>query len=309
MIGRATLLLPLWAMLLCALAWTVPEPFVRMKPAIVWLLALVMLGMGLGLRGTDFRRALSRPTDLALGVTLQFLVMPLAAWVLSKTLGLGSVLLAGMVLVGASPGGTASNVITYLARGDVALSVSLTTLSTLLAPLATPILTWMYAGQVVEVPVLRMLVSVLSVVVLPVALGVWLHARLGARLQRLEHLFPLLSVAAIALIIAIIVALNRERLTTVAPLLLLAVALHNAVGLTAGYLAARLFRRDARTARTLAIEVGMQNSGLAVALALQYFPPVAALPGTVFSVWHNLSGAVLAAFCARRDAWARRRTP
>jgi len=298
---RVTELLPVWALALSILAWAFPAPFVGMKPAIVWLLALVMLGMGLGLRATDFRRTLSRPRDLALGAFLQFLVMPLAAWAVSRAFGLDSVLLAGMVLVGASPGGTASNVITFLARGDVALSVSLTTLSTLLAPLATPLLTWAYAGQAVEVPVLRMFVSVLAIVVLPVALGVWLHARLGRRLRPVGHFFPLISVAAIALIIAIIVALNRERLASVGPLLLLAVALHNGAGLAAGYLGARILGRDRRTARTLAIEVGMQNSGLAVALALQHFPALAALPGALFSVWHNLSGALLAAIWARRS--------
>ncbi len=299
MIARATLLLPVWALLLSSAAWAWPTPFTALKPAIVWLLALVMLGMGLGLRGEDFRRILARPADLALGVALQFLVMPLAAWTLSRALDLGPLLLAGMVLVGAAPGGTASNVITYLARGDVALSVSLTTLSTLLAPLATPVLTWIYAGQAVEVPVLRMFASVFAIVVAPVAAGMWLHARFGQRLRRIEHTFPLISVAAIVSIIAIIVALNRPRLATVAPVVLVAVVLHNLLGLAAGFAGARLLRRDLRTSRTLAIEVGMQNSGLAVALALQYFPSLAALPGALFSVWHNLSGAVLAARWSR----------
>jgi BASS family bile acid:Na+ symporter len=147
-----------------------------------------------------------------------------------------------------------------------------------------------------------MLLSVLGIVVLPVALGVWMHARLGPRLRRVEPVFPAVSVAAIVVIIAIIVALNRDRLAAVAPLLLLAVALHNAAGLAAGYVGARLLRRDRRTARTLAVEVGMQNSGLAVALALQYFPALAALPGALFSVWHNLTGALLAARWVRRPA-------
>ncbi len=307
MIARATMLLPVWALLLSALAWVAPAPFVSLKPAIVWLLAVVMLGMGLSLRTDDFRRVASRPADLALGVLLQFLVMPLAAWALARTLELGPALLAGMVLVGACPGGTASNVITYLARGDVALSVSLTTLSTLLAPVATPLLTWAYAGQAVDVPLLRMLVSVFGIVVLPVAIGVWLHGRLGARLRRIEQWLPLVSVLAIATIIAIVVALNRSRLAVVAPVVLLAVALHNALGLAAGFLGARLLRRDRRTTRTLAIEVGMQNSGLAVALALQYFPLAAALPGALFSVWHNLSGAALAAVWSR-DGHQRRRS-
>jgi BASS family bile acid:Na+ symporter len=215
-------------------------------------------------------------------------------------MGLPAALMAGMVLVGASPGGTASNVICYLARGDVALSVILTSVSTLLAPLLTPALTWLYAGERVPVPAWDMVLSTAQVVLGPVALGLLARRLLGARGEVLQRVFPLVSVLAIVLIIAIIVALNQGRLGALGPAVLAAVVLHNGVGLAAGYGIARLAGLDAVRARTLGIEVGMQNSGLAVALAVKYFPAAAALPGAVFSIWHNLSGAALAAWWSRR---------
>ncbi|MBD3618623.1 MAG: bile acid:sodium symporter family protein [Chromatiales bacterium] len=297
---RAILLFPLLAICFALLAWALPAPFAALKPAIPWLLALVMFGMGMTLRPADFGETLGRPGLIGLGLGLQFLVMPLAAWGVGEALGLSAALLAGLVLVGASPGGTASNVICYLARGDVALSITLTTLSTLLAVLATPLLTWLYVGQRIEVPVGPMLVSVAQIVLLPVALGVAANTLLGRRLAAVQQVFPAVSIAAIVLIIAIVVALNADRLAGLGALLLLAVILHNALGLAAGYAAGRLFGFDRRIARTLAIEVGMQNSGLAVALAAKYFAPAAALPGALFSVWHNLSGAALAAVWSRR---------
>ncbi len=297
---RAILLFPLLAVLCSALAWLFPATFTGLKPAIPWLLGVVMFGMGMTLSAESFAEVFKRPGVIALGVALQFLVMPLAAWGISEALGLSAALLAGMVLVGASPGGTASNVICYLARGDVALSITLTTVSTLLAILATPLLTLLYAGQKVDVPALAMLWSVAKIVLLPVALGVAVNTLFGSRLKAVKQVFPLLSIAAIVLIIAIVVALNAERLGTLGATVVIAVILHNAAGLAAGYLAARAIGQDARTARTLAIEVGMQNSGLAVALAAKFFTPAAALPGAIFSVWHNLSGAMLAALWSRR---------
>ena len=298
---RAILLFPLLAVLFSVLAWLAPAPFAALKPAIPWLLGVVMFGMGMTLSVESFKEVLTRPGVIMLGVVLQFLVMPLAAWGISEALGLSAALLAGMVLVGASPGGTASNVICYLARGDVALSITLTTVSTVLAVLATPLLTLLYAGQKVDVPALAMLWSVARIVLLPVALGVAVNTLFGARLKGIKQVFPVISIAAIVLIIAIVVALNAGRLGTIGAALVIAVALHNAVGLAAGYLVARGLGQDERTARTLAIEVGMQNSGLAVALAAKFFAPAAALPGALFSIWHNLSGALLASLWSRHD--------
>jgi BASS family bile acid:Na+ symporter len=295
-----TTLFPLWALLFSVLAYWQPELFVAARPAIVPLLGIVMFGMGMTLTWQDFAQVLRKPDRIGLGVALQYLVMPLAAWGIGLALGLAPALLAGLVLVGASPGGTASNVVCYLARGDVALSITLTTASTLLAVVMTPLLTWLYVGERVPVPVMDMLVSIVKIVLLPVAAGIVVNTLFGRRLAPIKHLFPLLSVAAIVVIIAIIVALNRENLAATGAVVALAVALHNATGLTVGYVLGRLLTGDARTARTLAIEVGMQNSGLAVALAVKYFSVAAALPGALFSVWHNLSGSLLAALWSRR---------
>lgn len=300
MLARLTHLFPLWAALGALAAYALPTPFAGLRPAVVPLLGLVMFGMGMTLSAASFAEVLTRPRLVLLGLALQYLVMPLAAWALSLALALPPELLVGMVLVGASPGGTASNVVCYLARGDVALSITLTALSTLLAILATPLLTWLYAGHSVAVPAGSMVLDVLKVVLLPVMAGVAVNRYWGARLRGLKQVFPLISVAAVVLIIAIIVALNRGALTTLGPPVFAAVVLHNAAGLACGYLLPRLLGVDARRARTLAIEVGMQNSGLAVALAVKYFGPGAALPGALFSVWHNLSGALLAARWSRR---------
>jgi len=295
-----TTLFPLWALLFSVLAYWQPELFAAARPAIVPLLGIVMFGMGMTLTWQDFALVLRKPARIGLGVALQYLVMPLAAWGIGLGLGLSPALLAGLVLVGASPGGTASNVVCYLARGDVALSITLTTASTLLAVVMTPLLTWLYVGERVPVPVMDMLVSIVKIVLLPVAAGIVVNTLFGRRLAPIKHLFPLLSVAAIVVIIAIIVALNRDNLAAMGAVVALAVALHNATGLTVGYVLGRLLTGDERTARTLAIEVGMQNSGLAVALAVKYFSVAAALPGALFSVWHNLSGSLLAALWSRR---------
>jgi bile acid:Na+ symporter, BASS family len=298
--SRALALFPLFALLGVGVAIAAPQWLVGLKPAIVPLLGVVMLGMGITLSGDDFTRVIRRPWVILLGLLLQFGVMPLAGWLLGLAGNMSPALLAGFVLLGASPGGTASNVICYLARGDVALSITLTTASTLLAVLLTPALTWLYVGERVDVPALEMLVSIAEIILAPVILGVLLNRFFGARLGALKALFPLVSMGAIVLIIAIIVALNRANLASVGALVMIAVMLHNGIGLASGYWIARLLRQDERCARTLAIEVGMQNSGLAVALAVKYFSAAAALPGALFSIWHNLSGAALASWWARR---------
>ncbi len=301
MLTRMTTLFPLWAILGCVLALSVPEWLTGLKPAIVPLLGLVMFGMGVTLTAADFASVLRRPRLIALGVALQYGIMPLMAWLIALALGLPPLLMLGLVLVGACPGGTASNVICYLARGDVALSITLTTVSTLLAVLLTPLLTWLYVGERVPVPAMEMFWSILRIVLIPVALGVLVNRLAGRRLDPVRSIFPLFSVAAIVCIISIIVALSRDTLAQVGALIVLAVILHNLSGLAGGYWIARLLGQDEMRSRTLAIEVGMQNSGLAVALAVNSFSAAAALPGALFSIWHNLSGAALAAWWSHRD--------
>jgi BASS family bile acid:Na+ symporter len=299
-IARFTALFPLWALLAAAAALAVPRPFAEARSWISPLLGVVMLGMGLTLRASDFRSVLERPRAVLLGTALQFGIMPLLGWLLAEAFGLSPAVAAGVVLVGACPGGTASNVICFLARGDVALSIALTAVSTLLAVGATPLLTWVYAGAWVPVPAGDMLRSIAAIVVLPVAAGVAANTLWGERLGGVARVFPALSVLAIAFIIAIVVALNRSLAADVVGPVAAAVVLHNTLGLGLGFAGARWLGFGEREARTLAIEVGMQNSGLGVALATAYLSPLAALPGALFSVWHNLSGAALAGFWSRR---------
>lgn len=295
-----TRLFPLWAILFSALAWFQPALFSQYKNWIVPLLSVVMFGMGMTLHLSDFKRAFNMPGLILTGLTLQYSVMPLAAIAIATLLGLSPVLTAGMVLVGASPGGTASNVICYLARGNVALSITLTAISTMLAILLTPLIALLLIDASIDVPAGKMLFSIMTMVIIPVSLGISMNHYLGKALKPVRHVFPLVSVFAIVFIIAIIVALNANRLPQLGPALLLAVVLHNAAGLIIGYFCARVLNTPAAEARTLAIEVGMQNSGLAVALAIKYFTASAALPGAIFSIWHNLSGSALATLWSKR---------
>ena len=300
-IVKITRLFPLWALLFTLLAWWQPSLFSDYRTMIMPLLSLVMFGMGLGLHVSDFSRALNMPRLIVLGVGLQYGIMPIAALGISMLLKLDPVLTAGMVLVGASPGGTASNVICYLARGNVALSITLTAISTLLAVVLTPLLALLLIDVHIAVPAGDMLLRIGYMVIVPVCAGLVLNHLFGARLKAVRHIFPLISVVSIVLIIAIIVALNTANLAHVGWLMLIAVMLHNAIGLGGGYLISRLLGFPERECRTIAIEVGMQNSGLAVALAIKFFPATSALPGAFFSIWHNVSGSILAALWSRTE--------
>lgn len=289
-------LFPLWLVIFAGFAYFLPSEFSGLKPAIFPLLMLIMFGMGMTLSWQDFKRVFRQKAVVLIGVAIQFIVMPLAALGLSKLFQLSDALTVGMMLVGATAGGTASNVIVYLIRGNVALSVSMTFVSTLLAIFLLPFLTWLYLGQRVEVPVQNMLLSLLQLILLPILTGMLFNRFLSQWAQHLQGIFPVFSMLAIVLIIAIVVALNQANLQTLAGALVLAVILHNLSGLVAGYGACKALGYDETTARTVAIEVGMQNSGLSVALAIKYFTPISALPGALFSIWHNLSGSILAAY-------------
>jgi BASS family bile acid:Na+ symporter len=297
-----TRLFPIWALLATALALLFPVPWLAFDSWIVPLLMLIMFGMGMTLTLADFRRIAERPRVVAIGVVLQFLLMPLAALLVATVLPIQQELWVGLLIVGACPGGTASNVICYLARADVALSVTMTLVSTLAAVVVTPLLVDLYLGATIPVPVAAMLVSLVQVVLLPVVAGTILNTWLGHRLEGARRFFPLLSVIAIAVVIGIIVALNREHVLAGGLLVMAAVMAHNLLGLALGYGGGRLLRLPKAQARTLAIEVGMQNSGLGATLAAQHFSTLAALPGALFSIWHNLSGAGLAWYWRRKDA-------
>lgn len=294
MLHRFDLLFPFWAILLSIIAYYFPEFFIPFKPSIIYLLAMVMLAMGITLKLSDFKKLLALKALILLGLILQFTIMPLSALLIGQAMELSLPLLTGMVLVGSCPGGTASNVICYLAKGNVALSLAMTSCSTLLAIVATPLLTWLYLGQSIDVPIVKMMETLLKVIIVPVALGIVINHFLGQKLDKALKIFPSISIVSICLIIAIIIANSQNKLQSLALLVIAAVILHNLSGLLFGYIFSKLLGYNHTNAKTLAIEVGMQNSGLAVALASQYFQPIAALPGAVFSIWHNLSGSILA---------------
>ncbi len=291
-------------MLISALAVLSPAAFHPLGPWVTPLLALVMFAMGLTLRVADFRRIALRPAPVLAGLGLHYLIMPLAAWLIARLLGLPPELAAGTILVGSVPSGTASTVMVFLSGGDVALSVSIGALSTVAGVLATPLLTRFYVSAAVAVHPWSMMLGIAEVVLLPVLLGL-LSNHLAHRLvRRVEPALPLVSIAAILLIIGTVVAGTRSSLLAVGPLVLLAVVLHNGIGLLGGYWGGRLLGLDETVCRTLAFEVGMQNSGLAAALARSTISPLAALPAALFSVWHNLSGSLLAGYWAGRPAVA-----
>jgi len=295
-----TFLFPSAAILITLLSWFYPGLLAPLSDYIVPLLGLVMLGMGITLRFENFLGILRNPRVITIGVVLQFLFMPLFAWIVAMVFGLEQSLLVGLVIVGACPGGTASNVICYLARGDVALSIMLTTVSTVLAVVMTPLLTWVYLGERVDVPVFNMMRDIFLIIVVPVTLGVLINHYLGDRMHVVKKLFPFVSLFAIILIIGIVMALTQSQLHLVALPVLAAVVWHNLLGMLAGYYTSKWLGLDDKTCRTIAIEVGMQNSAMAVVLAKNYFSVMAALPAAVFSIWHNISGSLFAGYWARK---------
>lgn len=289
---------PFWVLGLCALAMFQPAWFTWFSgPWIVWTLAVIMLGMGLTLTFADFRRIVQMPRPVALGFAAQFTIMPLLAWGAATLLRLETPFAVGLILVGCCPGGTASNLVTFLARGDVALSVVMTTCSTLGAVLMTPLLTQLLAGTLVAVDGWGLLASTAQVVLLPVAAGVLLNRFMPRAVARVEMVAPLFSVLGVALICASIVGGSAEAIRTSGGRLLLAILLLHLGGFLLGYLVSRLFGYPRVVARTVSIEVGMQNSGLGVVLARRHFAdPLTAVPGAISAVCHSVLGSLFAGF-------------
>lgn len=259
-------------------------------------LGVIMFGMGLTIKLDDFRAIFSRPKEVVIGAVAQYTIMPVIAWLLCKVMNLPADLALGVILVGCCPGGTASNVITYIAGGDVALSVGMTIVSTLAAPLMTPFLVYVLAGAWVEVSFWAMVLSVVKVILIPVLLGVFFRSLAGEHVDKVSDVMPLVSVVAIVMIIGGIVAVNAEKIVSCGVLVLGVVAIHNFCGMMLGFLAAKIFHVEYSRTTAIAIEVGMQNSGLAVSLAAANFAanPLATLPGAIFSVWHNIAGSIFA---------------
>ncbi|CAI9121251.1 ketopantoate/pantoate/pantothenate transporter PanS [Brytella acorum] len=295
-----TRLFPVWALCVSVAAICAPHPFLSLTSAITPLLAFIMFTMGITLTAGDFTRIARRPLPVIAGVTLHYLVMPLAAWAIAHALCMPPQLATGMVLVGCVASGTASNVMIYLSRGDVALSVSISTLSTLVGIVATPLLTRLYVSADVTVDSWGLFRSIILIVALPVLGGLAVNTWGHRFVRRVEPALPLVAMVSILTIIGCIVAGVSPSLPLAGPLVLVGVIIHNAVGLLGGYWGGRLLRFDESVCRTLALEVGMQNSGLAATLGRIYFSPLAALPGAIFSIWHNISGSLLAAFWSAR---------
>ena len=262
------------------------------------LLGVIMFGMGLTLSPHDFHIVLSRPKDILIGCLAQFTVMPLLAWGLAWVFALPKELALGVMLVGCCPGGTASNVITYLAKGDLALSVGMTATSTLLAPILTPLLVWLLAGTMVDVDTLGMLQSIVYVVIAPIIVGLLCQSFLPKLTKSVVPYLPAFSSIVIAYVVGIVVSHNADRLLVGGLIVILVVMMHNLLGLSTGFLIGKLLHIAKPKCVALSIEVGMQNSGLASSLAVLHFAayPLAAVPGAIFSVWHNISGALAAKF-------------
>lgn len=292
----------LWVLLFAGLAFFSPDTFKVIGPYIPWLLGIVMLGMGMTLRVTDFSEIIKHPKAVILGVVAQFIIMPLLAFGLSMLFSLPPAIAVGVILVGSCPGGTASNVMTYLAKGNIALSVACTSISTLLAPLLTPVIFYLLASQWIDIAMGAMFVSVIKMVLLPIALGIALRMIFKSKIEMATEVLPLVSVIAIVLIVAAVVSGSKQAIIDSGLLIFGVVILHNGLGYLLGFWAAKFIKLDYSDSKAVSIEVGMQNSGLGAALAKTHFAidPVTAVPSAIFSFWHNISGPILATYWASK---------
>ncbi len=287
-----------------ALALFVPSSgfWISLK-AVNYLLMVVMFGMGLTMKLDDFKVVFTQPKDVLIGCLAQFTVMPLLAFSLGKIFGLEAGLLAGVILVGTCPGGTSSNVITYMSKGNVALSVGMTSVNTLLSPIVTPAITYLLLRTSVKVDMLAMCLSILQVVILPIALGFVVNKFAKKFVAKVIDILPVISVIAICLIVSTVVSHNAEKILTTGAIVFVVVILHNLLGYACGFGLGKVLKMDMPKTKALTVEIGMQNSGLATSLANTAFPSLAmaTVPGAIFSVWHNISGAILANILRNRE--------
>lgn len=290
----------LWVLLAAALAIWVPQYFTWIAPWITTLLGIVMFGMGMTLKLDDFKLVLQHPKGVIIGIISQFTIMPLLAFVLAKTFQLPPEIAVGVILVGCCPGGTASNVMTFLAKGNTALSVTITSFTTLLAPIVTPALIYFLASEWLPVSFMAMFMSVVKVVLIPIILGILAQIFFKPVVAKSIDILPTISVVAIVLIVAAVVSGSRDKIIESGLLILAVVILHNGLGYALGYLAAKIFRMDYEDKKAVAIEVGMQNSGLGASLAATHFDPISAVPSAIFSFWHNISGPILATYWSKK---------
>lgn len=316
---RATGLFALWTVLGTAWAWVIPSHFTWVtsgaiqpfgQPLVSVLLGVIMLGMGITIGFDDFRRVFAMPNAVLTGVALQFTIMPLAGILLAMGFALETGLAVGLVLVACCPGGTASNVVTYLARANVALSVTMTMASTMVAILLTPLLTGWLAGYFIEIDRWSLFRQMVAIVLVPVVVGVLLNRYLPHATRKVAQVSPLISVVVVVLIVGAIVASSRELIVAHAGVLLLAIFLLHATGFALGYLVTAMLRFGTAECRTISIEVGMQNSGLGASLAstpsfaAQFASPMQAalapVPSAISAVYHVVIGSFLAGIWARK---------
>ena len=293
--------MPILVLLVSALALLFPSGFTWVAPRITILLGMVMFGMGTMLRLADFQLIFQRPRDVLLGCLAQYALMPLIAFVLVRIFALPTDIALGVLLVGCCPGGTASNVITYLAKGDIALSVTITMITTLLSPIITPLLMLCLTGETIAVPFFSMMFSICQVVLFPILMGIIVNTFLQRLIQKITVCLPTFSIIVISLIIGGVMAVNADKIVSIGIVIAVVVVLHNLTGFALGYLVSRMAKLERPKVKAITIEVGMQNSGLAASLAMIYFGAAAAIPGALFSVWHNLSGSLIANYFAKQD--------
>jgi len=287
-------LMPVWVVLFGITGFFLPAPILFFKPWFEWMFFLTMIGIGAVLNFAEFMPILKKPHTVLAGIFAQFLIMPGLAFLIGHLLGLPVSLRLGLILAGCVPGAMASNVIAYLAKTDVAYSIAITSTATLLAPLLTPALTYLYAHTIIEVPFLKMFFLIIKIVILPLFLGFLVRRFFRERVDRISYVFPAFSTVFIALICAVVVAANRESLLQVSAVVFMAVFMLNLLGMGLGYFAGSLYRFDQRRKRTLAIEVGMQNAGLGALLALKLFTDETAIVPAIFATWCVITASVLA---------------
>jgi bile acid:Na+ symporter, BASS family len=283
-----------WVILVAVLAYMLPEDFKWIGAYIVPLLGIVMFGMGLTLSASDFKEVFRKPKEVAIGVAGHFVIMPLLAFLLAVGLHLPKEVAVGVILVGCCPSGTSSNVMVFLGRGNVALAVSIASVSTILAPIVTPLLILLFASKWVHVSVESLFLSIVQVIIVPLCMGFLIKKFFGRQASAGTKAMPLVSVIAIVMIVSGVVAASQPQIAKTGILIFAVVVLHNLLGYCLGFFFSRLFGMDLAKQKAVALEVGMQNSGLGVAIASASFSPLAAVPSAIFSVWHNISGSILA---------------
>lgn len=289
-----------WVVLFAILSYFLPGGFTWIAPHIPLLLGIIMFGMGLTLSLNDFKAVFKAPKSVLIGVIGQFIIMPLLAFGLANLFQLAPEVAVGVILVGCCPGGTASNVMTFLAKGNTALSVAVTSISTLLAPILTPALTLLFASKWLPVSAGDMFWSIVKIVVIPIVLGIIVKLLFNKQVEKSVAALPLVSVVGIVAVASAVVAANSEKLLENGLLIFGIVILHNGLGLLIGFLLAKVLKLNFQDQKAISIEVGMQNSGLGAGLALAHFSPLAAVPSAIFSVWHNISGPLLATWWGKK---------